>query len=86
MAEMRSGFQKLVENGCTPRRKRGPGSIRGRLKEGKLSVLFIFFNLKFPPTTIRQRRSPSSPCLDPPFITPHLTMHFSRLSEVARWT
>ncbi|EJW88793.1 hypothetical protein WUBG_00290 [Wuchereria bancrofti] len=33
MAEVRSGFQKLVENGCTPRRRRGPGSIRGRLKE-----------------------------------------------------
>uniref|UniRef100_A0AAF5PGY7 Uncharacterized protein n=1 Tax=Wuchereria bancrofti TaxID=6293 RepID=A0AAF5PGY7_WUCBA len=53
MAEVRSGFQKLVENGCTPRRRRGPGSIRGRLKEeGVLTAVLLLpcpYFLIFPP-------------------------------------
>ncbi|VDN81439.1 unnamed protein product [Brugia pahangi] len=60
MAEVRSGFQKLVENGCTPRRRRGPGSIRGRLKEeGVLTAVLL---LRAPTITTPSPRI-SHPCI-----------------------
>ncbi|VIO86630.1 Uncharacterized protein BM_BM10993 [Brugia malayi] len=77
MAEVRSGFQKLVENECTPRRRRGPGSIRGRLKEeGVLTAVLLLpcpYFLIFPPTTTAATITTPSPRISHPCIISHFT-------------
>lgn len=78
MSEVRSGFQKLVGNGCTPRRRRGPGR-GGRLKEeGVLTAMSVtpvpvFSNLKFPPTTTNDSDGQHRPL--PKFSVHHTALH-----------